>query len=96
MNRYYIDEIIDRLIEMRKDGYRYCQFIELEKDDEINRPACITFDGLDCGGYGACCYDEVNCVPDEEVLKYAEVNAPAPKHRMELHFEDTLNIDFKF
>lgn len=96
MNTYYIDEIIDRLIDMRKDGYRYCQIVELEEDKEYGFPPCLSFDALECGGYGACDYEEVNSVPNEEVLKYAEVNANAPKYRMELHFEDTLNIDFKF
>ena len=87
MNTYYLDEVIERLIEMRKDGYRYFQVVELEEDIEDNRPACLCFSAEECGGLGACDYESVNCVSDEEVKAYAERYKDAPKHRICIEFE---------
>nr|CDL66270.1 unnamed protein product [uncultured bacterium] len=95
MNRYYIDEIIERLIEMRKDGYRYCEVFESEADNEYNISAHLSFSGVECGGLGLCDYDSIDCVSDDEILKYGDLNIEPPKNRIKIDFEDTAEIEIK-
>lgn len=95
MNRYYIDEIIERLIEMRKDGYCYCEVFENEADEDYNITAHLSFSGVECGGLGLCDYDSVNAVTDEEILKYGDVNVAPPKNRIHIDFDDIAEIEFK-
>lgn len=80
----FIDDLIRKLIEIRKDGYYYCDidFLPSDELDGEDEPACLSFAATDDGDIcGVDCNDgiEVTEIPDEELEKYGYKNhAPSP------------------
>lgn len=81
---------------MRKDGYCYCEVFENEADKEYNISAHLSFSGVECGGLGLCDYDGIDCVSDDEILKYGDINVEPPKNRIKIDFEEIAEIEIKF
>lgn len=85
----FIDEVIRKLLEIRKDGYLYCDIDFLpedEVDDDILPPS-LTFSAIDIGGTMGVDYfgdsdTDVCEVPQDELSKYAHRNhKPAPNRK---------------
>nr|CRY97587.1 hypothetical protein [uncultured prokaryote] len=88
-HRFYIDDIIHTLIQMRQEGYRYASFDVVEEcqdDDGTPYYACMFPTADDCGGYVGCDYDPIPEVPFEELDEYAEVGKPQPPYRQAIEF----------
>lgn len=85
----FIDEVIRKLLEIRKDGYLYCDIDFLpedEVDDDILPPS-LTFSAIDIGGemgvdYSGDSDTDVCEVPQDELSEYAHRNhKPAPNRK---------------
>lgn len=82
----FIDDVIRKLMEIRNDGYYYCDISLLSGDDELE--PMIWFEALECGGCGGIDYNDneetdVTEVPEEEVDSYAYQNKkPSPKRKV--------------
>lgn len=90
-HRFYIDDIIYVLMQMRKDGYRYASLSVVEDcqdDDEAPCYACLFPTADDCGGYCGCDYDGVCEVPYQELSQYGFQGMEKPPFRMSFEFDD--------
>lgn len=85
----FIDDVIRKLVEIRKDGYLYCN-IDFLPEDEVDDdilPPCLTFSAIDIGGEMSVDYfgdsdTDVYEVPQDELSKYAHCNhKPAPDRK---------------
>lgn len=77
---YKVDELIEKLSKIKKDGYSYItiQEIEVEEDEredfeEILSHGYMTFEAIDDYGYTGIDYEEVRVVPKEEIEKHAKI-----------------------
>lgn len=85
----FIDDVIRKLVEMKSDGYSYCDidFIPEDEYDGETYPAWVSFEAIDCGGDSGIDYNgdgesEVCEVPGEELEEYAFQNRkPSPSRR---------------
>lgn len=84
----FIDDLIRKLIEIRKDGYYYCDIDFLPSDEFEGEvaPACLSFSVSDEGDICGVDYNdgiEVTEIPDEELEEYGYKNrAPSPKRKV--------------
>ncbi len=84
---YSVDELIRTLLEIKYEGYSYC---ELSIDDE-NVEREIIFAGLDDGGFVGCTdFDTVKAVPEEEILEYANVSEEPAEIRNPINLRKTV------
>lgn len=84
----FIDDLIRKLLEMRNDGYRYCEMEIIEADDEDNEDdvSFLSFFALDCGSMGGIDYNDdpdtdVTEVPADELEQYADRYSEPSPHR---------------
>lgn len=85
----FIDDVIKKLLEMRNDGYYYCDIIVSPAvgDGVEGDVGFIAFEALDCGGTIATDYsddpdDDVVEVSDDELQVYAQqYSKPAPERK---------------
>lgn len=90
-HRFYIDDIIYVLMQMRKDGYRYATLDVIEEcqdDNEAPCYACMFLTADDGGGYIGCDYEQVCEVPYQELSQYGFQGMEKPPFRMSFEFED--------
>lgn len=86
----FIDDVIRKLLEMRNDGYYYCEINEIGPDiidDDDDIPPFLSFSALECGGMGAVDYNDdpetdVLEVSESELEEYAEQHCePSPNRK---------------
>lgn len=90
-HRFYIDDVIYVLMQMRKDGYRYASLDVIEEcqdDDDSPYYACMFLTADDGGGYIGCDYEQVCEVPGEEIDEYAFRGKCKPPYRMAIEFSE--------
>lgn len=87
--KVFIDDVIRKLIEIKSDGYSYCDidFIPEDEYDGEKYPAWVSFEAVGFGGdenidYNGDDESEVCEVPEEELEEYAFQNRkPSPSRR---------------
>ncbi len=88
---FFIDDLINKLLEMRNDGFMYCTFDVMSAEEDF--PARICFEAIDDGGCGTVDYSDedtdVYPVSEEEISVYAFRHKQPPKER------DTLKVTFE-
>lgn len=86
----FIDEVIKKLLEIRNDGYLYCDInvnpADKTDDEDNDMVGFLSFEALDCGGLEGIDYaddpdDDVTEVPDDELQFYAHQNMNAAPNR---------------
>ena len=83
----FIDDLIRKLIEIRNDGYNYCDidFLPSDEFDGETIPPSLSFCAVGEGNIEGIDYNdgiEVNEVPDEELDKYGFRNRkPSPERK---------------
>lgn len=86
----FIDDAIRKLIEIKNDGYSYCDidFIPEDEYDGESYPAWVSFTAVDGGGEFDVDYNdgdeenEVNEISEDELAKFAFRNhQPAPNRK---------------
>lgn len=90
-HRFYIDDIIFVLMQMRKDGYRYATLDVVEEcqdDDEAPYHASMFLTADDGGGYIGCDYEIIDEVPYQELSEYGFQGMAKPPFRMAFEFDD--------
>ena len=78
----YIDDLIRKLVEIRKDGYHYCSINTITGDDEFC--GLLSVLAIDDGGNGEIDYaDEIDIteVEADELNNYAFQNKPPAPNR---------------
>ena len=88
-HRFYIDDIIYVLIQMRQDGYRYAQLDivdDFQYDDDTPIHAFMALSADDDGGYCGVDYGAVDEVPGEELDEYAFCGKAQPPYRQAIEF----------
>ena len=87
--KIFIDEVIRKLLEIRNNGYLYCD-IDFLPEDEVDDdilPPILTFSAVDIGGtmgddYFGNSDTDVCEVPQDELSEYAHCNhKPAPNRK---------------
>lgn len=76
----FIDDVIRKLIEIKNDGYSYCNILDLPADGDLE--ASMSFHAIDEGGEFEIDYDddlEILEVSDDELTFYAFRNKK-PSH----------------
>lgn len=86
VNRYFIDDIIFKLLEMKKDGYNYCEIYDSDGDDDIE--PYLSFTAEDCGGFGGVDYESIEPASIVEVSEYAFQYKEPPATRNQLVISD--------
>lgn len=71
----YIDDILNTLLEMKRDGFSYCS-IELDEFEDDELPGCVMLSALDGGGCFGIDYTDdeetdIYEVSDDELSEYA-------------------------
>lgn len=71
----FIDDVILKLIEMKKDGYCYCDITEIyvdEKDKNDGLNNFLSFNAVGDFGYSEMDYEDVEEVSEDEISDHAE------------------------
>lgn len=86
MNRYFIDDIISKLLDLKKDGYSYCTIYDSDGDEDIG--PFLSISAEDCGGFGSVDYDDISPVSLNEISEYAFQFKEPPVIRDRIVIED--------
>jgi len=60
-----VNKLIEKLLEIKKDGFSVVSLDFLEEDKEFNFPPSLHIDALECGGRGATDYENIEECPDD-------------------------------
>lgn len=70
-NIFRVSDLLERLKDLQKEGYKYCGVCTVDSDPLDDLPACIYVNAISEGGRGIEEYEEINAVPRLEVIKKA-------------------------